>query len=147
MKVHEFECELWLPEEQQSVFSFFADAANLDAITPSWLHFEIVTPMPVVMQEGSLIDYRLRVRGVPLRWKTRINEWTPPTRFVDEQVEGPYRLWIHEHTFHAHRNGTRVRDHVRYAIPLDALLHRWVILPDIERIFKHRAEALRKRFA
>jgi ligand-binding SRPBCC domain-containing protein len=144
---HEFQCELWLHEEPDKVFSFFADAANLDAITPSWLHFETLTPLPIHMREGELIDYRLRVHGFPLRWRTRINEWSPPTRFVDEQIHGPYRLWIHTHTFQSRNGGTLVRDHVRYATPLDALLHRWVIRRDIERIFKYRTEALRKRVA
>jgi len=147
MRVHEFQCELWLPEAQDKVFSFFADAGNLDAITPSWLHFETLTPIPIAMREGALIDYRLRVHGFPFRWRTRINEWSPPDRFVDEQVRGPYRLWIHTHTFESQSGGTLVRDHARYAIPLDPLLHRWIIRPDIERIFRHRAEALRKRLA
>ena len=144
MKVHEFQCETRLPKEQALVFSFFADAANLNAITPPWLHFRTVSSIPVEMHEGAIIDYRLRVRGIPLRWQTRINEWRPPTRFVDEQVRGPYRLWIHEHTFHSHNGGTTVRDHVRYATPLDWLLHRWLVRPDIERIFKYRTEVLRK---
>src|SRR5579883_2758812 len=129
MKVHEYRCELWLSAAKDRVFSFFADAANLDAITPPWLNFEILTPMPLALHKGALIDYRLRVRGVPFRWKTRINKWSPPDVFVDEQIQGPYRLWIHEHTFQARDTGTLVRDHVRYATPLDTLLHRWVVRP------------------
>src|SRR5579883_3062742 len=93
MKVHEYRCELWLSAAKDRVFSFFADAANLDAITPPWLNFEILTPMPLALHKGALIDYRLRVRGVPFRWKTRINKWSPPDVFVDEQIQGPYRLW------------------------------------------------------
>jgi ligand-binding SRPBCC domain-containing protein len=99
------------------------------------------------MREGALIDYRLRVRGVPLRWRTRINVWQPPHRFGDEQLRGPYRQWIHEHTFDASRGGTLARDHVRHAVPLDFLSHRWWVRPDIERIFQFRGEALRQRFA
>lgn len=147
MKVHEFQTELWVPEEQEQVFSFFADAANLDAITPPWLHFKIVTPMPVAMHEGTFIDYRLRVRGMWFKWKTRINEWVPSVRFVDEQVQGPYQLWIHEHTFHSQNGGTVVRDKVRYATPLDSVVHRWLVRPDIRRIFEFRAKALQKRLA
>lgn len=147
MKIREFQSELWLPLPPEELFPFFADAANLDAITPPWLHFQIVTPLPIVMREGTLIDYRLRVRGVPLRWRTRISAWQPPHRFVDEQLRGPYRQWIHEHTFEPHESGTLARDHVRYAVPLDWLLHRWFVRPDIERIFRFRAGALRARLA
>jgi len=147
MRVREFQSELWLPLPAARLFSFFADAANLEAITPPWLHFEIVTPMPVKMAEGSLIDYRLRVRGVPMRWRTRISAWSPPHRFVDEQIRGPYRLWIHEHTFEERDSGTLARDHVRYAVPFDALLHRWLVRPDIEKIFQHRSDMLKEQFA
>jgi ligand-binding SRPBCC domain-containing protein len=147
MKIREFQSELWLPLPPAELFPFFADAANLDALTPPWLHFRIVTPAPIVLREGALIDYRLRVHGLPLRWRTRINVWQPPHRFVDEQIRGPYRQWIHEHTFEACDGGTLARDHVRYAVPLDFLVHRWFVRPDIERIFQFRAEALRKRFA
>ena len=146
MIIREFQCELWLPHSPASVFSFFADAANLNAITPSWLNFQITSPLPITMREGALIDYRLRVHGLPIRWRTKITKWNPPNDFVDEQVRGPYRLWIHEHTFESHQGGTLVRDRVRYATPLDVLLHRTLVRPDIERIFKFRAEALKRRF-
>ena len=147
MRVHEFKFELWLPPPPAELFPVFTDAANLDALTPPWLHFHIVTPPPIEMKAGALIDYRLRVHGLPLRWRTRINVWQPPHRFVDEQLRGPYRQWIHEHTFEARDGGTLARDHVRYAVPLDFLLHRWFVRPDIERIFKFRMEVLRNRFA
>ena len=128
------------------LFPFFADAANLNALTPPLLNFHIVTPPPIVMREGTLIDYRLRVRGVPLRWRTRINVWQPPHRFVDEQIRGPYRLWLHEHTFEPRDGGTLARDHVRYAVALDFLVHRSLVRPDLEKIFAFRAQKLRKRF-
>lgn len=83
------------------------------------------------MKAGALIDYRLRVRGLPLRWRTLIREWQPPHRFVDEQIRGPYRQWIHEHTFEARDGGTLARDHVRYAVPFDFLAHRLLVRPDI----------------
>ena len=146
MKVREFQCELWLPLPPEQLFPFFADAANLDAITPPWLHFRIVTPTPIVMRAGALIDYQLRVRGLPLRWRTRINLWEPPHRFEDEQLRGPYRLWIHEHTFEARDGGTLARDRVRYATPFDWLVHHSLVRPDIEKIFEHRSAMLRKRF-
>ena len=147
MRVRELQSELWLPRPPAELFPFFADAANLDALTPPWLHFHIVTPSPIVLKAGALIDYRLRVHGLPLRWRTRINVWQPPHRFVDEQIRGPYRQWIHEHTFEARDGGTLARDVVRYAVPFDFLAHRLFVRPDIERIFNFRSEALRNRFA
>lgn len=147
MRVHEYQSKLWLPRPPKEIFHFFADAANLDAITPAWLHFRITTPQPVAMREGTLIDYNLRVRGLPLRWRTRINVWQPSHCFVDEQISGPYRLWIHEHRFDSCDGGTVVRDHVRYAVALDWLVHRWFVRRDIEQIFLFRAGALQRRFA
>jgi ligand-binding SRPBCC domain-containing protein len=146
MKIREFKTELWLPLPPEELFPFFADAANLDAITPPWLNFRIVTPQPIEMRPGTLIDYQIRVRGLPMRWRTLIKEWQPPHRFVDEQLRGPYRRWIHEHTFESCDGGTLARDCVSYAVPLDWLAHRWFVRPDIERIFQYRAEALRTRF-
>jgi ligand-binding SRPBCC domain-containing protein len=146
MKIHRFESELWLPIPPTELFPFFADAGNLDEITPPWLSFRIITPPPIEMQPGALIDYRLKVRGIPLSWRTRINVWEPPHRFEDEQLRGPYRQWIHEHTFEARDGGTLARDRVSYAVPLDFVSHRWLVRPDIEKIFRYRTEALRKRF-
>ena len=146
MRVREFKTELWLPRPPEEVFRFFGDAGNLNAITPPWLNFRIVTPTPVEMRAGALIDYKLRVRGIPLRWRTRITCWEPPRRFIDEQVRGPYRQWIHEHTFEARDGGTLARDSVRYAVPFDFLVHRWLVAGDIQRIFAYRTEELRKRF-
>jgi ligand-binding SRPBCC domain-containing protein len=146
MKMREFQTELWLPLPPEGLFPFFADAANLQALTPPWLHFEILTPQPIAMREGTLIDYRLRVHGLPLRWRTRINVWQPPHRFVDEQTRGPYRQWIHAHTFEPHDGGTLARDVVRYAVPFDCIAHRWLVRPDVEKIFAFRQEALRARF-
>jgi len=146
MRLREYQTELWLPLPPEELFPFFADAANLDAITPPWLHFHIATPPPIVMREGTLIDYRLRVRGLPLRWRTLIKEWQPPHRFVDEQIRGPYRQWFHEHTFEPRDGGTLTRDRVRYAVPFDFIAHSLLVRRDIERIFAFRQEALRQRF-
>lgn len=146
MRVREFRCELRLPLPPEEIFPFFADAGNLDAITPPWLDFHIVTPRPVEMRVGALIDYKLRVRGLPMRWRTLISAWQPPHRFVDEQVRGPYRLWVHEHTFEPCDGGTLARDVVRYAVPFDFIAHPLFVKPDIAKIFAYRQEALRKRF-
>jgi len=102
MRVREFSTELWLPLPPEKLFPFFADAANLNALTPPWLNFNIVTPLPVTMRAGTQIEYQLRIHGVPVRWRTGITAWQPPHRFVDEQIRGPYRQWIHEHAFESH---------------------------------------------
>lgn len=146
MKIREFKSSIWLPLPPEELFPFFGDAANLDAITPPWLHFRIATLQPIEMKAGTLIDYRLKVRGLPLRWRTRINLWEPPHRFVDEQLKGPYRQWIHEHTFEESDGGTLATDHVRYAVPFDALLHGLFVGPDIRRIFQYRTDALQRLF-
>jgi ligand-binding SRPBCC domain-containing protein len=146
MRVHQFQSELLLPAKIDEVFSFFSDAGNLDDLTPDWLHFKIVTPRPIELHAGSLIDYKLRVRGFPIRWRTRINVWEPPYRFVDEELRGPYRQWVHEHTFETRDGGTLVRDKVSYAVPFDWLAHRLFVRPDVEKIFRFRADTLRQRF-
>jgi ligand-binding SRPBCC domain-containing protein len=109
----------------------------------------VLSPAPIEMAVGVEIDYRLRVRGLPMRWRSRIAVWQPPHRFVDEQVRGPYRLWHHEHSFESKDLGTLVRDHVRHAVhggPLEPLVHRWLVRRDVERIFAYRAERLAERF-
>ncbi len=128
------------------VFPFFADARNLEALTPPWLRFEILSPGPVDMRVGALIDYRLRVHGVPLRWRSEITEWDPPHLFVDEQRRGPYRRWRHTHRFAADGDGTRVDDEVDYAVLGGPLVDRLFVRRDLDRIFAFRREALRDRF-
>jgi len=147
MRVHEFSAEQWFPQSPEELFAFFSNAANLDAITPPWLKFRTVTPGPIIMRPGALIDYKLRVRGVPIRWRTRIAVWEPPERFVDEQLRGPYRLWKHEHTFEPRDGGTLMRDRVQYAVPFSWLVHRLLVRRDVERIFAYRAQKLNGRFA
>ena len=147
MRVRNFQSQLWLPQSRDKVFAFFSDAQNLDLITPPWLHFRTITPYSGEMRPGMLMDHRLRLHGFPLRWRSKITDWDPPARFVDEQVRGPYRLWIHEHRFEERNNGTLVRDHVCYAVLFDSLIHRLFIQPDIERIFRYREKKLREIFA
>ncbi|HVV70394.1 MAG TPA: SRPBCC family protein [Verrucomicrobiae bacterium] len=141
-----FQAEIWLPKPVEAVFGFFAEARNLQAITPDWLDFQILTPGPIVMRTGAIIDYRLRLRGFPLRWRTEITAWEPPFRFVDEQRQGPYKLWIHEHRFEPIDNGTRARDFVRYAPPGGWLTDWLFVRRDIERIFRYRQQKLTEQF-
>ena len=146
MRVRNFQSQLWLPQSRDKVFAFFSDAQNLDLITPPWLHFRTITPYSGEMRPGMLMDHRLRLHGFLLRWRSKITDWDPPARFVDEQVRGPYRLWIHEHRFEEQNNGTLVRDHVCYAVLFDFLIHQFFIRPDIERIFAYRQRKLRDIF-
>ncbi len=151
MRTHVLTADLWLPRRAEDVFPFFADARNLEAITPPFLRFRVVTPEPIEMRAGATIDYRLRLRAFPIRWRTEITAWEPHARFVDEQVRGPYRIWRHEHTFEPEAGGVRCRDRVDYAIlPPDwlgaGLAHRALVAPDLARIFAFRARALMERF-
>jgi ligand-binding SRPBCC domain-containing protein len=144
-RVHELSREHWVEAPLEQAFDFFSDALRLQAVTPPWLAFRMLTPGPIEVGPGTLLDYRLRVHGIPIRWQTRIETWEPPRRFVDRQLKGPYKLWVHTHIFEARDGGTLVGDHVRYALPLGPLgelAHRAVVRRDLERIFDYRHEAL-----
>ncbi len=139
--------ETLVSQPLDEVFTFFSDARNLESITPSWLKFQVLTPEPLEMRQGTLIDYRLKVHGVPLRWQSRIAVWEPPHRFVDEQVRGPYRRWWHEHIFESTDGGTRCIDRVDYAVPGGALVNRLFVRRDLATIFAYRQQCLRDIFA
>jgi ligand-binding SRPBCC domain-containing protein len=132
----------WLPRRRQGLFPFFADAANLQRITPASLQFHIETPLPVEMRQGTLIDYRLRLRGVPVRWRSVISAWDPPYRFVDEQRRGPYRWWRHEHLFIDEGNHTLILDRVEYGVPGGRLVNRLLVAPELTRIFAFRRQKI-----
>lgn len=124
----------------EDVFAFFSDALNLEKITPPWMRFRVATPPPIVMAPGLLIDYTLRVRGLPMRWRSEITVWEPGVRFVDEQRRGPYRYWRHEHRFEEVAGGVRVTDTVHYRVPGGPLVHALLVRPDVEKIFAYREE-------
>ena len=135
----------FIPAPIETVFAPFADAANLQAITPPWLHFRIISALPIEMRTGARIAYWLRLHGIPIRWRTRIVAWDPPHRFVDVQTSGPFALWCHTHTFEEVPGGTIARDRVDYRVgfgPIGKLALRLLVRRDIERIFDYRQEAI-----
>lgn len=139
MQIFRTRIEIALPRHR--VFPFFANAENLGAITPPELDFRIVTPLPIKMREGALIDYQIGLWGVPMKWRTRITKWNPPYDFTDEQLSGPYSKWIHRHRFTETAAGTFIEDEVSYELPLGPL--GLVALPlvrrQLDRIFSYRS--------
>jgi ligand-binding SRPBCC domain-containing protein len=144
-RVERLYCEIIVPTSLTDTFAFFADAANLQRITPPWLHFSILTRMPVEMRAGLEIAYRVSLYGVPMPWHSRIDVWEPGVCFVDRQLVGPYRWWRHEHRFEIVRGGTRVVDQVDYA-PRLAWISGALVRRDLRRIFAYRYEVLRQIF-
>ena len=133
--------EQWIARPIDEAFAFFADAHNLEAITPPWLAFRIVSMSKNVIEEGTTIRYRLRLHGIPFHWRTKICEWNPPYCFVDEQTNGPYMLWRHTHRFEAHGSRTKMIDEVRYALPFGVfgrIVHAVKVRRDVSRIFDYR---------
>ena len=147
MREFTIQTELWLPRPRCEVLPFFAEARNLETLTPAWLKFEVLTPVPIAMRPGTLIDYRITVHGLPIRWRTEIAEWDPPRRFVDVQLRGPYTLWHHTHTFVERDGGTLCLDRVRYRPRGGALINWLFVRRDIERIFQYRQQRLKELFA
>ena len=146
MQEFSLQARLVLPRKRDEVFQFFADAGNLQVLTPPWLRFRVLTPRPIQMHPGTLIDYELRVRGLPLKWRSEITVWDPPECFVDEQRRGPYHQWIHEHRFKESDDGTLCTDFVRYSVLGGAVVNWLLVRRDVEKIFAFRTEQLRKLF-
>ena len=146
MVIHRFECAMFLPLARERVFDFFSDASNLARITPTEMHFRIVTPQPIGMAAGTTIEYGIRVFGLRLRWLSLISRWDPPREFVDEQLRGPYRQWIHIHRFEEQSDGTQILDHVEYVLPW-GLVGRAVhplVKRRLDAIFQFRQSATRR---
>lgn len=142
--------EQWIARPIDEVFAFFANAHNLEAITPPWLNFRILSVTPGAIAEGTEIRYRLRLHGLPIDWRTEIRKWNPPCRFVDVQRSGPYKLWHHTHRFEAHGNRTRMVDVVRYQLPfgiLGRIVHMLKVRGDVQRIFTYRRQQIDAYFA
>lgn len=147
-RLHRVERTLRVERPRDEVFAFFADASNLEAITPAFLRFRILTPAPIAMHPGARIEYALSLFGVPVRWHTRITVWEPGVRFVDEQESGPYAVWRHTHEFEPQGDATLVRDLVEYAMPfgpLGRIARALFVARTLERIFDYRRDAIRRR--
>ena len=141
--LHMLERELRIPLRRTQVFAFFADAGNLERITPPELRFRILTAQPIEMRAGARIDYRLRLYGIPVAWQTLISVWEPPFRFIDEQLRGPYRRWVHTHVFEEDGDETVMLDRVTYELPLHPLgeIGAPVVRRQLNRIFDFRRRA------
>ena len=135
-----------LRHSRERVFDFFSRAENLDLLTPPWLRFKILSPLPIVMAEGTRITYRIRLRGFPVRWVSEISEWEPPFRFTDRQLRGPYSLWTHNHLFEETDGGTLAVDDVTYRVPGGALVNRLFVAGELRRIFEYRRAKLLQVF-
>ena len=145
MPEHIFERKQIINSPREEVFHFFADAANLERITPPELQFHIITPPPIDIKKGTLIEYQLKLRGFPIKWKTEITQWNPPHDFVDTALKGPYRQWIHLHKFEVGENGeTIMEDVVRYRLPFEPFgnLAHWYVKKELNYIFDYRRKVI-----
>jgi ligand-binding SRPBCC domain-containing protein len=143
---HQLHTTLELPLPLETVFAFFAEAGNLERITPPELRFEIVAPLPIEMMRGALLEYRLGLFGIPFRWRTEIAAWDPPRGFIDVQLSGPYAVWEHTHVFIPTEAGTLIDDRVRYRLPLSPLgdIAYPLVRRQLARIFAFRQDAVRE---
>ncbi len=149
MKTYRFEQTQFVPKPLDEVFEFFCNAENLEILTPDFLEFRILTPGPITMHAGAHIRYKLKLRGIPIRWKTEILVWQPPRTFVDVQLSGPYRVWHHTHRFEEVDGGTKMMDVVRYALPLGPIgriAHALSVKRDVETIFNYRYQKIEEMF-
>lgn len=144
-RIYSLEREQWIPQPLDEVFAFFGDAENLERITPSWLNFNIVSPRPIAIAAGTHIVYRLKWHGVPMKWVTEIVEWAPPYKFVDVQLQGPYKLWRHTHAFETDGECTRMTDRVQYQLPfglIGQVVHALSVKRSVEKIFDYRTQII-----
>jgi ligand-binding SRPBCC domain-containing protein len=145
-KLFHFHREITIAKPRAEVFDFFSDALNLETITPPFLNFHVTTARPIEMRQGTLIDYQLKIHGIPVRWRSKITIWEPPFRFADEQLRGPYRVWIHEHRFTEVPGGTLCEDDVQYAPIGGAIINKLLVERDVAKIFAYRSLRLREIF-
>ena len=141
-----FNTSVLLPHPLLEVFDFLSRAEKLELLTPPWVHFNILSPLPLEMRQGLVIRYRIRVRGITVRWDSEISEWQPPYRFTDRQVSGPYSTWLHHHLFEETPDGTLATDEITYRVPGGSLVNRLYVAPELRRIFTYRETRLRALF-
>lgn len=149
LKIYELRRQVIIPAPVGEVFSFFSAAENLKLITPPWLNFKILTPLPVIMKKNALIDYYIKFLGLQITWRTEIKEWQPPDRYVDRQIKGPFRVWEHTHLFEEKGGGTQMEDVIRYAVPgfvLSPLIHFLFVRPQLDKIFAFREKSILEYF-
>jgi len=152
MKIHLLQRKQWVSQPLHSIYEFFERPENLSIITPDSLDFKLLTPSPVTMEQGRIIDYTIRFMGIPIRWRSIISTHQPPECFVDEQLKGPYSFWHHAHRFESYKGGTMLTDEVHYALPLylpwpiSSWIHRLFVRPELERIFDYRREQFNRLF-
>ena len=146
MRTYVFRESITLAVPRAEAFAFFSEAANLALITPPEMGFHIRSPAPITMRPGTLIDYTIRLHGIPVRWRTEITQWDPPREFVDTQLRGPYALWVHTHRFREQGGMTTIEDEVRYALPfgvLGRIVHP-LVRRKLTRIFEFRARTVER---
>lgn len=149
-KNREFSTEVIVPARIEKVFDFFSDAKNLETITPPWLHFKVLSQSTTQIQEGTEFEYSLKLRGFPVRWKSRILKWKTNEQFVDMQLKGPYKKWEHLHLFKSHPDGTWMKDQVEYALPFGVLgdvFGGWYVDRDVRKIFEYRKKVILESFS
>lgn len=149
-KAHRLYHKTLIPVPVDSAFAFFSQAENLDRITPAWVHFRLLSPTPIAMDKGTLIDLGLKLNGIRFRWRTEITAWDPPYSFEDRQIEGPFKQWEHMHRFAAQGDHTLMEDAVVYRVPggvLEPLVHHWFVRAKLEAIFSFREARLQEIFA
>lgn len=147
---HKLVTEQWVPQPIDRVFERYSNPKNLEDLTPDFLHFKVTKVSHPKIQEGTVLDYQLKLHGIPMRWQSRITDWVPGKRFADLQTRGPYAFWHHIHEFYEDRGGTVIRDIVAYKlpgwVPGDILAHAYV-KKDLEKIFMFRRQQTEKIFA
>lgn len=149
LKIYQLRRQVIIPAPVGEVFSFISAAENLNLITPPWLYFKILTPLPIIMEKNALIDYSIKFLGLRMTWKTEITVWQPPDRFVDRQINGPYRVLEHTHLFEEKMGSTQMEDIIRYAVPgfvLSPLIHFLFVRPRLEKIFSFREKSILEYF-
>tara|TARA_Y100000385_G_C12891620_1_gene550216 strand:- start:104 stop:637 length:534 start_codon:yes stop_codon:yes gene_type:complete len=148
-KIYSFSKEQFVPSDMETVFDFFSRPENLEKITPSSMGFNIITPKPIEMKDGAIIDYTVKILGVPVRWRTMITSYKKNEYFIDEQLKGPYSYWHHKHTFKEVEGGVLIIDEITYALPIQAfrkIVHPLIIKPQLKQIFDFRFQIIKDKF-